>query len=223
MNAANKAGQADLSTGYSNINTGLAAGLAPLLQNYSGNSAGTTQLAKLLGIGPGGPGDIQTTLENLPGYQFTRDQGTQNVERQNAAQGFGTGPGGPSGNTQKAVADYTTGLANTNYNNYATQLLPYLGAQTTTGGQIANTDLAGAALQNTNRTSAASMDYGTNANIGNANANADLAGLTASGNLFNILQNVFKTGVGGSPSIAGNVGSMAKSLYGMLPQSGGGE
>jgi hypothetical protein len=202
LNAANKSGQADLSQGYGNINTDLAAGLAPLNQTYGMATGGATAYGNATGAnGPAGNASALTAFLNNPGYKFQLDQGTQNVERQNAAQGFGTGPGGPSGNTQKAVADYTTGLANTSWGNYVNSLLPYLGQQTATGGQIAGTNLTGAQLQNQNKTTSAQMDYGTNVGIGNANASADLAGLTASANGINALM---------------QGGKLATNLFGMM-------
>lgn len=154
----------------------------------------------MLGIGGGGGAkggqDIQALLANLPGYQFALNQGTQNVDRNQAAKGMLS-----SGNTDKAIADYTTGLAQQNYGNYVSQLQPFLGAQTTTGGQIAGTNTNLANLQNANRTTAGNMAYGTNVGIGNANASADLAKNTASANGLNAIM---------------QGGGLAANLFGML-------
>lgn len=49
-------------------------------------------------------------LQNDPGYQFTRDQGLQAQQRQAAA------TGATGGAAAKAIAQYTTGLANTTFN-----------------------------------------------------------------------------------------------------------
>jgi Lambda phage tail tape-measure protein (Tape_meas_lam_C) len=65
-------------------------------------------------------------LASTPGYQFTLGQGLEKTTSQQAAQG-----GAVSGNEGKAVADYTTGLAQNTYNQ---QLANYLAQN----NQIAN-------------------------------------------------------------------------------------
>lgn len=199
---ANTQGQNYLSQGYSDINNGANTAYAPLNTNFSTDTGGANQLASLLGFGPGGAQSIDSVLKTLPGYQFTLDQGTQNVLRQNAAQGFGTGPGGISGNTLKDLTDYSQGLASTNYNQYVSQLQPFLTNATNTGGQIANTAANFANLGNANRTTAANMVYGTDVGQGNAEANAVLANNTASANGIGALLNGAK---------------LATSLFSMLP------
>lgn len=67
-------------------------------------------LEDLLGTGPGGQAGIQSALEGTPGYQFTRDQGLKSVQNSYASRGLGS-----SGAALKGAADYTTGLANTTY------------------------------------------------------------------------------------------------------------
>lgn len=126
-----------------------------------------------------------------PGYTFARDQGIEGVNRSQAAQGMLA-----SGNTDKAVADYTTGLANQNWQQYVQNLQPYLGQQTQAGGQIAATDASLGGLQNSNYGQQASMAYGTQTGIGNANANRDLSKLNASANGINGLMGL-ATGVAG--------------------------
>lgn len=92
-----------------------------------GLNAGSA-LAPLVGINAGGnPLTAALTkpftaadLENTPGYQFTKTQGLQGVQNSAAAQGLGT-----SGAALKGAANFTTGLAQTTYNqqltNYLTQ------------------------------------------------------------------------------------------------------
>lgn len=81
------------------------------LQPYMdlGGSALPT-LEDLLGTGPGGPEKIQSALESTPGYQFTRDQGLKSVQNSYAAKGLAN-----SGAALKGAAEFTTGLANTTY------------------------------------------------------------------------------------------------------------
>jgi hypothetical protein len=199
LRAGQTAATGDVNTGLQNLQTSYAAGLAPLTQNYATTSAGTNQLANLLGFGPQGGAGMQQTMENLPGYQFALGQGTQNVQRTNAAQGFGGG--GSSGNVDKAIADYTAGLASQNYNNYASQLQPFLTAGVNTGGQIGTLEGALGNQQLGAGTTKANIDYGTNVGIGNAQASSDLAGLNASANIWGAL-------MGG--------GKLASGLFGML-------
>ena len=72
-------------------------------------------------------------FQNTPGYQFQLQQGTQNVDRNQAAAGM-LG----SGNTDAAVSNYTTGLANQSWNQYLQNLQPYLGAAQGAAGGIGN-------------------------------------------------------------------------------------
>jgi hypothetical protein len=187
------------------INTNYAAALQTLLQQQGTNNQGQTQLSNLLGLnGPNGSATAQNTLENLPGYQFALNQGTQNVERQQAATGQLD-----SGATDKAIADYTTGVASQNYNNYVAQLQPYLNASNAGAGAIAGTQTGqgnalsanltgqGGALAgiqtglgqglNQSFTTQGNAAYGTQAAIGNAQAQADYANLAQSAGIFGTL------------------------------------
>jgi hypothetical protein len=161
------------------LNTNYSAALAPLTAQQGTNTAGVNQLASLLGFGPQGSQGIQTTLQNLPGYQFALNQGIQNTDRQAQAMGQGA-----SGNLLKSIADYSSGLATQNYNNYASQLQPFLGAANTGAANIAGVNQNLGNQLNTNLTGQGNAAYGAQTSIGNANANADLAGLTASGNMW---------------------------------------
>lgn len=59
-----------------------------------------------------------TDLQNTPGYQFTLQQGLRGVDNAAAAKGLGL-----SGAQLKGISDYSTGLANTTYNDqYANAL-----------------------------------------------------------------------------------------------------
>src|ERR1700730_17483134 len=100
------------SQGRNAITSNYANALAPFTNNYNVASGGQNQLAALLGINPGGSGggapaggspaagggpgapgaapgtpDIQKILSSMPGYQFTLDQGNQNILRNQAATG----------------------------------------------------------------------------------------------------------------------------------------
>jgi hypothetical protein len=179
------------------------AALAPLQQQYGTTQAGNAQLSSLLGFGPQGSAGVQSTLSTLPGYQFALNQGAQNVLRNQAA-------AGPlaSGATLNALQQQGQGQANQNYFNYAAQLQPYLGANAAASGAVAgnytglgqslNANQMGLGnLVNANQlTQGTGLNqsyltqgnaaYGTQAAIGNAQAQAALAGLTQSGNIFGL-------------------------------------
>ncbi len=184
--AALNAGYSQLSDLFSQgrgaLNTDYAAALQPLTTQQSTNTAGSNQLASLLGFGPQGSAGIQTTLQNLPGYQFALDQGAQNVMRNQAATGQLA-----SGATLNALQTQGQGQANQNYTNYLAQLMPFLNAANTGASNIAGVNQNLGNQTNQSFQTQGNAAYGTQAGIGNAQAQADLAGLTQSGNIFGAL------------------------------------
>ena len=87
------------------------------LQPYiTGGQGAYSTLNNLLGVG-GNSASIQNTLTNLPGYQFTLNQGLKATQGGYAAQGLAD-----SGAALKGAATYATGLAQSDYNNYLTGL-----------------------------------------------------------------------------------------------------
>lgn len=123
----------------------------------------------LLGIGGPGTngvpdtGKINSALENLPGYQFTKTQGLQAVQNGYAAQGLGQ-----SGPALKGAAQYAEGLAGTQYESFLQNYLT-----TVAGGQNAATNLgslganAAQSAGNFSTSGAAATAAGT---VGSANA-----------------------------------------------------
>jgi hypothetical protein len=166
--------------GRSALNTNYAAALQPLTNTYNQAQGGTTQLGNLLGLnGASGNASAQNTLQNMPGYQFALDQGAQNVMRNQAATGQLD-----SGATNLDLQKQGQGLASQNYFNYAQQLQPYLQAQQNTGGQMAGVNTGLGNQLNANLVNQGNAAYGSQVGIGNANAQADLAGLTQSQNIL---------------------------------------
>jgi len=111
------------------------AALQPFLQNYGQAQQGTNALGNVLGLnGQAGNNSAMAALQNSPGYQFTLDQGSQNVMR-NAAQ---TGTLN-SGATLNALQQQGQGAAQQNYNSYVSQLQPYLSASNAAAGGINST------------------------------------------------------------------------------------
>lgn len=129
--------------------------LNPYIQG--GNQAYST-LNNLLGVG-GNSATMQSTLESLPGYQFSLDQGLKATQGGYAARGLGS-----SGGALKGAANYATGLANNQYGNYVGQLQN----SATTGANAANA-LAGYGTQT------GSGIAGNQIGAGNAQAGAAMA------------------------------------------------
>jgi Chaperone of endosialidase len=179
-------GIADLSQSFGQgrdaLSTNYAKALSPFTQNYGVAGAGQDQLARLLGFGPGGSGDIMKTLQSMPGYQFTLDQGNQNILRNQAATGQLN-----SGATNLDLQKFGQGTANQNYMNYVQSLMPFLGAANSAAGGIAGVNTGLGNQLNQSFMGEGNAKYGADTSIGNANANADLAGLTASKNWMGLL------------------------------------
>jgi len=93
------------------------------------------QYEGLLGVGPKGNAGMISTLESMPGYQFTLGQGLRSVQNGYAARGLGT-----SGAALKGAANYATGLAQSGWGQYANALLGGIG----TGAGAAESVLSGA-------------------------------------------------------------------------------
>jgi Chaperone of endosialidase len=151
------------------------------LQNQQGaNNAGQTQLANLLGLnGAAGDASAQNTLQNLPGYQFALNQGSQNVLRNQAATGQLN-----SGATLNALQQQGQGLASQNYKNYLSQLQPYLQASNTGAANIAGTQTGLGNQLSTLYQGQGNAALSGNTAIGNAQAQADYANLAQSGAIF---------------------------------------
>ncbi len=132
-----------------------------LLNPYvQGGLGAYSTLNNLLGVG-GNSATMQSTLEGLPGYQFTLGQGLKSVQSGAAARGLGS-----SGAALKGAANYATGLANSQYGNYVGQL-----QNSANTGMQAGSSIAG-------------VGQATGANIGSAQmgaGNAIAAGYNAMG------------------------------------------
>lgn len=216
LNAANTAATGNINQGIGAINTGYTAALQPYLQNFSQAQAGTKQLGNVLGLnGQAGSDAAMATLQATPGYQFRLKAGNDAINAQQAATG-----GNASGNQALALSNYNQGVAGTTYDNYVSQLQPFLGASNAAAGGIANVNTGqGNALAGQYDT-LANLNYQTQTGIGNANANADLAGLNASGNFWNMLGGIGSMGTKGGGTVGGNavsdIGSAISSALPML-------
>jgi hypothetical protein len=185
--------------------------LQPYQQNYQQAQGGVQQLMNALGLG-GAAGNAAATqgFQNNPGYQFQLQQGIQNVDRNQAASGM-LG----SGNTDAAVANYSSGLANQGWNQYLSQLQPFMGA-TQNAAQGIGTLFSGLGQGiNQNLNTQGSAAYGTQAGIGNAQAQAALAPYAIGGNLIQTLLGAGKLAAGAAGGVPG--GAAGGGTW-MLPQ-----
>ena len=219
LNAANSAATGNINAGTTALTTDYTKALQPYLTNYSTANSGTTALGNVLGLnGPAGNQSASQALQSTPGYQFQLQQGDAAINAQAAATGQNA-----SGNQALALSNYNQGLAGTTYNNYVSQLQPFLGASNAAAGGIANvnTGLGNATASQDN--TLANLNYQTQTGIGNANANADLAGLTASGNIWNAIGALGGMKTSGGGSVGGNavsgIGSAVSSGIGDLMSS----
>src|SRR5258705_1124732 len=146
------------------INTNYAEALSPYTKNYGDASGGVDQLKSLLGMGPNGGAGIQDILKNLPGYQFALDQGDQNILRNQAATGQLN-----SGKTNLDLQKFGQGNANQFYNNYVSQLQPFLGAANNAAGGIAGVKTGQGNQLNASLMNQGNAAYGAQTSIGNAN------------------------------------------------------
>ena len=165
------------------------------LQPYAnlGNTAAGTVGNLLTGQNSG---QMQSAMQNMPGYQFQRQQGLEAAQNGFAAQGLGS-----SGSAMKGAAQYANGLANSNYENFFNNNMSAanLGANAATlqSQNSANLTTAGANALMGGSTNAASL--------GMAGATATAAGQAASANAM-----------GNGISNAGN----ALTQYGMIKLNG---
>lgn len=194
---------ANQAAGTQNQFLGTAGGYYQPYLGVGASAAGA--LTKAQSGGPGGTPDY-SGFENMPGYQFAIQQGTQAIQRQAAAGGSAYTP-----NTLASVGQYVTGTAMQDYNTYIQQLQASAGIGATAANQIGN------------------LTYNTGANISQLQENAGQAqaglytgmGQTVGGALGAgspyYGSGVYGGGAGGG--LAGLVGSGIKYLGGMF--SGG--
>lgn len=98
------------------------------------------QLAALYGLnGNGAQAAAQANWQNTPGYQFALDQGLQAVNADAARKGQLL-----SGNNQRAVQQFGTGLAQQTYNNYLQNLLGQQQQGLSAAGGVGTAGLTGA-------------------------------------------------------------------------------
>jgi hypothetical protein len=174
------------------------AGLQPFLQNFGTAQQGTAALGNALGLnGPQGNAAATQAFMNNPGYQFQVNQATNAVDRNAAAQGRLN-----SGNTNVDLANYISGLAGQGWQQYLGNLQPYLGMAQNSAAGIGNLYSGLGGALNQNLTGQGQAAYGTEAGIGNAQAQAQLANYIPGANMLGAILGLGKT----AASVAGAMG-----------------
>lgn len=183
MNAGYGDAQPLLKTGLDTADQTYAKAIAPFQTNLQATQPGQTAYANATGAnGPQGYASAVSNFQNAPGYQFALDQGSQNVIRNQAQVG---GPN--SGATELALQQQGQGAENQQWQQYISNLLPFVGASTQNAGGAGAIQTNQANLQNANYGTQAQLAFTKDTGIGNAQASADLAKNTASANMINAL------------------------------------
>lgn len=101
-----------------------------------------------------------------------------------------------SGATNVDLQNLGQGMANQGWQQYVSNLLPFVGASTANAGTAATAAGNQANLQNTNLTNQGNIQYGSNVAQGNAQANADLANNQAAQNVMGAINSGVKLASG---------------------------
>lgn len=159
------------------------AALQPFQQVFDQSQAGSRAYADATGAG--GAAGLQSAYElfkQTPGYQSGFDLLADANDRRQSSRGMLA-----SGNTLADTAKLATTYADQNYGNYVSRLSPFLGQSTASAGGLAGVNTGLGSQLNASLGNQGQLAYQTQTGIGNANANAELASLNASGNIFNAL------------------------------------
>lgn len=193
-------------------------------QSTLGNINGIWQTQQNLGQGAdkslgaalgtnGQPADY-SGFENMPGYKFAQQQGTQAIQRQAASLGNAYTP-----NTAEAVGQYVTGTAMQDYNTYISQLMGAAGLGTTanqglqTGNQNVGNNIS-QLQQNMGQAQASGV-------MGASNAVGGMFGPNGTGSSLIGAASKFLGGGGGSGGGGGGGGgNTASGVVGAMAPSG---
>jgi hypothetical protein len=177
------------------LSTNYAQALQPFQQNFNTASGGVNAYANGAGANGGaGVADALKAFQNSPGYQFQLNQGNENILRNQAATGQLN-----SGATNVDLLKYGQGLAGTQFQNYMQNLLPFLNMSQNSAAGMAGVNTGLGNQLNSSLMNQGNAAYGAQTSIGNANANADLAGLTQSGNIMGMIGGIGKAAAGLAP------------------------
>lgn len=172
----------------------------------SAGSAAVGALSRAEGLNGAAPD--YSGFENMPGYKFAIEQGTQALQRQAAASGQAYNP-----QTGAAIGQYVTGTAMQDYNTYISQLQATAGMGETAANQIGNitynTGANIAQLEANTGQSQAGMYTGMGQTLGGA-----LGGYTPGYGGAGGYGQPGASGVGSLVSGVGNIASGIRSMWG---------
>jgi hypothetical protein len=169
--------------GRNALTTNYTAGLQPQQQLFGQAQGGINAYGDATGAnGSSGYANATKNFQASPGYQFSFNQGLQALDRGAASKGMLT-----SGNTLNAEQQFGTGLANQNYQQYVTNLQPYLGLGQSSANAIGTLDANLGNSLNSSYGNQGNLAFNTQAGIGNAQGAADLANGAAANNAFSAI------------------------------------
>jgi hypothetical protein len=172
-----------INSGLNKATTNFNNAASPFQQLYNTGLGGANAYADATGAN--GAAGYDRAVKNFradPGYQFALDQGNENILRKQASTGQLA-----SGNTNLDLLRYGQGLADQQYGGYVSRLAPFLGAAQGAAQGNASVLTGLGQLQNQDALTQGQLAYNTQAGIGNAHANADLAAYNASANALNAI------------------------------------
>jgi hypothetical protein len=170
-----------INTGQTNANTDYAAALTPTQTNLSATQPAQSLYFDALGAnGQQGYTNAVNAFHTSPGYQFSLDQGSQNLERNKNAIGALA-----SGGTMADLQTLGIGTADQEFQKWLTNLAPSIGASTQNAGTAAMVDTSKAGTDVDLAKTLANLGWSLGTGTGNAEANADLAKTNVSGNILN--------------------------------------
>ena len=198
----------NINQGNQALTTNYAAALSPFTTNFGTAQQGVGALGNALGLnGPAGTQSALTALQMTPGYQASLGAGNAGVNAAAAAGGTLN-----SGNQALALQKTAQNNAAGNYNNYVSQLDPYLNLANSSASGISNVDTGLGSGLNANQNTLAGLNMGAQVGIGNANASADLADQSLGLGLLGGAAKGLTTAIPGN-SVAGGIGSALSSIF----------
>jgi hypothetical protein len=172
--------------GIGAIQQNYGAALPAWMQNVTAANQGVNALSDALGLGgPAGSGRAVQAFMANPGIGYAIQQGDNAATAAAAASGTLN-----SGNTTQALAKVNQGIASQGWNNYVSQLMPYLNFATAGAGGLGGTYMGLGNQLATQYGNLGNLYYGANTSIGNAQANAALSPYTVGANDLNALLGV---------------------------------
>jgi hypothetical protein len=190
------------------LQTNYAAALQPYQGLQPTAQAGYGLYGDVTGAGgAAGQDRARALFQTDPGYEFTRDQGLDAINRTGVARG------GAVGNTMADAGKYATGLASQQYGDWVSRLAPWLGQGQQTASGIAgiNTGLGNQLAGSYGQQGQAAL--GTQQGIGQAQSDAALAPYNASANLWNFGLNAAKTAASFIPGGGGGMQMPGRGPY----------